>query len=126
MRTLPLLRSVDGRLDDVVITREGRQIGRLDPVFKGQLPIREAQIIQESLDLIRVKVVPASGFNAESSAQIKRRLLDRIGGGVEIVVDPVGHIERTSSGKFRSVISLVKRSNAELSQGSVVRSMGSA
>ena len=49
-RTLPMLSSIDGRRDDVLYTLDGRSVGRLDPVFKGRLPIREAQIIQEALD----------------------------------------------------------------------------
>ena len=32
-RSLAALASVDGRSDDVLYTRDGRSIGRLDPVF---------------------------------------------------------------------------------------------
>jgi len=56
---LPMLDSIEGRSDDVIYTTDGRRIGRLDPVFKSGLPIREAQIIQEGFDLIRVRYVPA-------------------------------------------------------------------
>ena len=40
-RTLPILGPVDGRSDDVLYTKDGRRIGRLDPNFKTQLPIYE-------------------------------------------------------------------------------------
>ena len=33
-RTLPVLAEIDGRCDDVLITADGRRIGRLDPVFR--------------------------------------------------------------------------------------------
>jgi phenylacetate-CoA ligase len=53
---------VEGRSDDIVWTRDGRPVGRLDPVFKSNIGIREAQIIQETLEQVRVKVMPAEGL----------------------------------------------------------------
>jgi hypothetical protein len=41
-----------GRTDDVFLSRDGRRIGRLDGVFKSDLGIIEAQVIQESVDRI--------------------------------------------------------------------------
>ena len=65
-RTLPILDCVEGRADDVLLTRDGRRVGRLDPVFKTRLPLREAQIIQESLSRVRVRFVPGPHFSAEA------------------------------------------------------------
>ena len=47
-RTLPLLGSIEGRCDDIIYTRDGRRVGRLDPIFKASLPSQEAQIVQET------------------------------------------------------------------------------
>jgi hypothetical protein len=52
-RTLATLASIEGRADDLLFTLDGGRIGRLDPSFKTQLPVREAQIIQETLGKIR-------------------------------------------------------------------------
>src|SRR5206468_239017 len=57
-RTLPKLASVEGRSDDALYTSDGRRVGRLDPVFKMRLPLHEAQIIQETLNRVRVRYVP--------------------------------------------------------------------
>src|SRR5690606_16808615 len=54
-RNLPMINEIVGRMDDVVITPDGRKIGRLDPIFKVDIPIIEAQIIQEKMDTIRLK-----------------------------------------------------------------------
>ena len=62
-RRLPRIAEIEGRSDDLLYTADGRRIGRLDPVFKANLPIREAQIIQEALDRIRVLYVPAGEFD---------------------------------------------------------------
>jgi phenylacetate-CoA ligase len=104
-RLLPRLASVEGRADDVLLTRDGRRVGRLDPVFKADLPVREAQIIQEQLDHLRVRIVPAAGFGERHALQIRERLLQRMGAGIHVSVDVVDRIDRDAAGKFRAVVS---------------------
>jgi phenylacetate-CoA ligase len=110
-RGLPVLGAIEGRSDDVVITRDGRHIGRLDPVFKADLPIREAQIIQESLDQIRVLYVPTAAYTAEDGEALVRRIHDRVG-DIDVVLEPVSEVPRTANGKFRAVISHVSAAPA--------------
>ncbi len=102
-RTLPLLRKIEGRSDDVLYTRDGRRVGRLDPVFKNNLPVVEAQIIQETLDKIRVKFVPAANYNERAGRDLANRLRERMG-DVEVKLEKVAAIPRTSRGKFRAVV----------------------
>ena len=102
-RTLPVLSGLEGRTDDVLYTRDGRWIGRLDPVFKAHLPIREAQIIQETLDRVRVRYVPADGFSAADGRSIVERLQQRLG-DVEVILEATAAIPRGPNGKFRAVI----------------------
>jgi phenylacetate-CoA ligase len=94
---------VEGRADDMLYTVDGRCVGRLDPVFKGGLPIREAQIIQESFERVRVLYVPARGFSSQTEAAISERVRDRLG-HVEVVMEPTTQIPRETNGKFRAVI----------------------
>jgi phenylacetate-CoA ligase len=102
-RTLPILASVDGRADDVLRTPDGRLVGRLDPVFKADLPIREAQIVQERLDRVRVRYVPAPEFSAAAGRAIVDRLRSVLG-EVEVALEPVDQLPRTAAGKLRGVI----------------------
>lgn len=103
-RSLPLLGTVEGRSDDMLYTVDGRCIGRLDPVFKARLPIREAQIIQEALDTIKVRYVAAPGFTAAAGRSIVERLQARLG-NVNVVLEEVEKLPRGRNGKFRAVIS---------------------
>lgn len=103
-RTLPILSSVDGRADDVLQTPDGRLVGRLDPVFKADLRVQEAQVVQDALDLIRVRVVPAAGFGPDDRRAITQGLQLRLG-DVRVVFEEVSAISRTANGKLRSVIS---------------------
>jgi phenylacetate-CoA ligase len=101
--SLPIVAQIEGRADDVVYTRDGRRVGRLDPVFKAHIPVREAQIIQEALDRVRVRYVPASDFTPDAGESIAARLRDRLG-DVDVVLESVAEIPRTSRGKFRAVV----------------------
>lgn len=104
-RSLPIIQQIEGRLDDVVITRAGRRIGRLSTAFK-KLPVREVQVIQETLDTLRVRVVPAPDFSDEGKAMLIANLQDYVG-DMEIILEPVSQIPRSANGKFRAVISRV-------------------
>ncbi len=106
-RTLPILQQVEGRLDDVVITPDGRRVGRLDPVLKADLHIREAQIIQETLERLRVRLVPAPGYTEDDAETVIQRLRDRVG-DMEIVIEEVDFIPRDANGKFRFVVSKLR------------------
>ena len=73
-------------------------------MFKADFPIHEAQIVQEAIDRIVVRVVPADGWSPEHAELISERLRDRLG-QVEVSIDEVDRLERTSNGKLQAVIS---------------------
>lgn len=102
-RTLPLMRSVEGRISDVLYTKDGRRVSRFGAVFNGNLAIREAQIVQETLDCVKVKLVPTSAFTPHCERVIVERLKERMG-DVEVVIESVAEIPRGANGKFRAVV----------------------
>jgi phenylacetate-CoA ligase len=102
-RTLPMLDHVEGRTDDVLHTADGRRIGRLDPVFKSNLPIREAQILQVSLDRVVIRYVPAPEYTPAAGESIRESLRARMG-PVAVELEPVERVPRGPNGKFRAVI----------------------
>lgn len=65
--------------------------------------IREAQIIQERLDFVRVRVAATPGFNATHEQSIATGVRERMG-EVQVVVDRVEVIPRTADGKLRAVV----------------------
>jgi phenylacetate-CoA ligase len=102
-RSLSTLASLEGRIDDLLYTADGRIVGRLDPVFKGNLPIRGAQIVQEKLDRVRVRYVPTPEFTPEAGRSIVDRLRDRMG-RVDVILEAIEELPRDARGKFRAVI----------------------
>lgn len=99
----PLISRIEGRLDDLIITPSGRQIGRLDPVFKGFGEVMEAQIEQTSVADITVRLVPGPGFDESLVHSIRRELIARVGPDVDITFELVPAIPREKSGKFMAV-----------------------
>ncbi len=106
-RSLPVLQAIEGRVDDVIVTPDGRAIGRLDPVFKADLPIREAQIIQEEPDVLRVLYVPTATYTDHDGAMLVQRIHDRTGEEMSVILEEVAAVPRAANGKFRAVISRV-------------------
>jgi phenylacetate-CoA ligase len=106
-RHFKVVERIVGRLDDLVITPDGRRVGRLDPVFKGLTTVRQAQIIQESSTEIRVRVVPGEGFLPEHLDSIRHELKKRLGGSIEYTFQIVGDIPVGAGGKFQAVISRI-------------------
>ncbi len=94
-------------MDDTIVTPDGRHIGRLDPVFKADLPIHEAQIIQTTPDTLRVLYVPTAAYAPADGEALIGRIHDRVGPEMRVVLEAVPSIPRTANGKFRAVISEV-------------------
>jgi phenylacetate-CoA ligase len=117
-RKLPILKSVEGRNDDTIITPNGRHVGRLDPVFKSNFPIVEAQVIQDAPDHLLVQIVPAPGCNSDTESALIAALAERAE-GMRIDVRRVSCIRRGPNGKFKSVLRLPFESEH---QGSRIRS----
>jgi len=98
-----------GRTDDLVITASGERVGRLDPVFKFDLFIKEAQIVQEDYTLFTVNVVPDVGFSIVDEKVIIERLTDRVGKNCKVNVICVSEIPKGANGKFKAVVSKVTK-----------------
>ena len=98
---------VEGREDDFVMTPDGRLVGRLDHIFKGQTDIAEAQILQDQKEAIKVLVVPRLGYNKASERRLMQRIRDRLGEAIEVEIAIVNEITREPNGKFRAVKSSV-------------------
>jgi phenylacetate-CoA ligase len=113
-RAFPSLARLEGRTDDVLVTPEGRWVGRLDPIFKGVSSLYETRIVQDRADHVRVEVVPLESFTVPEQESLVRELRHRLGPAMQIEVVRVAHIARTAAGKFRAVVNLVRQPPAAL------------
>ncbi|MCC6643008.1 MAG: phenylacetate--CoA ligase family protein [Deltaproteobacteria bacterium] len=100
---------IDGRIEDYVVTSDGRRIGRMDHVFKDQPLVAEAQFVQETDRALRVLVVPRPGFDAAAELGLRAEIERRVGAGLAIEIVRVAAIAREPNGKLRAVKSRVGR-----------------
>ncbi len=100
-----VLKSVEGRNDDVILTSDGKKIGRLDHIFKGVKNVKECQLVQLTIQDFKLRLVKGHGFSLDDQERIIDNLKKRVTGDIEISVEYVHKIERTSRGKFKGVIS---------------------
>ncbi len=108
-RGLPMLKEIQGRATDFVIAQDGTVMHGLALIYVlRDLPaVAGFRIVQESLSLTRVQVVPGDGFSPDTEAAIRRGLQARLGPGVTIELETVVQIAAERSGKHRYVISKV-------------------
>jgi phenylacetate-CoA ligase len=111
-RNSMVLDRIEGRMDDVLITPDGRRVGRLDPIFKSVASLHETQIIQDRIDHVRVEVVVKGELPADEARILLEELQARLGRAMTIDLVRVPSIARTRGGKLRSVVNLVGQSAA--------------
>jgi phenylacetate-CoA ligase len=110
-RKLPIVEEIFGRKDDALFTSDGRRIFLLDIIFQPEFNIKEAQIIQKSLDYLLIRVVPTPKWHTENEKDITSAIQKRIG-QMNIVMEVVQDIPKTWRGKHRMLISELSKSNS--------------
>jgi len=106
-RQMPVIKEVIGRMEDVIVGPDGRQMVRFHGVFVDQPHVREGQIVQESIHSICVRVVPTNEFDEADVKEIIHRVQQRLGNNINVRVESVSEIARTKAGKFKAVISML-------------------
>lgn len=112
-RGLPLLQEIQGRSTDFLVAQDGTVMHGLALVYiLRDLPeVQAFKITQESLDLTRVQIVPATPLAPQAfealRSHVARGFRARLGDGVAVEVEAVAGIAPEKSGKFRYVVSKV-------------------
>jgi phenylacetate-CoA ligase len=101
---LPVLAAMTGRLEDVVVGPDGRELVRFHGIFINLPHVLQGQVVQEAADTFRVRVIADEGFGSTQVAEIQKRMMARLG-RVHVTVERVAELERNSRGKVRAVIS---------------------
>ena len=103
-REFPAIRSIRGRMDDYVVTPDGRHIGMMANMFDGVDFLLEGQVIQDQRDRLRVLLVPVRRLQSEDFQDLERRARLLVGPEMRIAFEIVDEIPRTGGGKLRVVV----------------------
>jgi phenylacetate-CoA ligase len=110
-RTLPLMKVVEGRADDFLITTDGRLISPLVffpyPFKEGET--RQFRVIQEKRDKLIIQLVLQEGVRGEREIfEHARKEISRLfGTATRVEFQTLDKIEKDPSGKLRKIISHV-------------------
>ncbi len=109
-RTLPLIERIDGRLDDLIARPDGSAIHVLSviPSLQAAPGVRQVQVVQEQMEVFRLRVVP-TGEAGPEARDLRERLLTLLGPGIEVRVELVDRLEPGPGGKVRTIVSLLPR-----------------
>ena len=107
-RATPVLANVEGRVSEIIVGKNGKYYSCQSPrLFGADIPgIEQMQVIQNSLDLIEVKIVPGKAWDDASRQLLVERMRGLLG-EIEVRVAPTDVIPPAPSGKYRFTISSV-------------------
>jgi phenylacetate-CoA ligase len=107
-RHMPVVQEILGRVEDVIVGKDGRQMVRFHGVFNSLHSIKQAQVIQETADTILVKIVADGNADATEKEAIRQRIISQLG-HMHIVIEEVPAIPLNNNGKFQAVVSKLKK-----------------
>lgn len=107
-RTLPLMASIEGRTADVVKTKSGTLlVPELFIHSFRDLPVEQFQVIQETLEELRIKIVKGSGYTEKDTEQLVRLIHQSAGKELKIELEFTNSIPLAKSGKRKIVVSRI-------------------
>lgn len=108
-RGLPVLSDLQGRTTDFLVAQDGTVMHGLALIYvlRELNGVREFKIIQESLDRVRVLVVPGEQWDDAAAEAVRAGFRERLGQGVTVAIELQSGIELEASGKRRYVVSHV-------------------
>jgi phenylacetate-CoA ligase len=106
-RNMPIIKDIDGRMEDVIKGVDGRQMVRFHGLFIGIPSIESAQVIQHTIHHIEIKIQNEIALTIPEIELIKTRLESQLG-TMSVDVNQHQKIEQTANGKFKAVISMIK------------------
>ncbi|MCK4396247.1 phenylacetate--CoA ligase family protein [candidate division WOR-3 bacterium] len=106
-RDLALVKSIEGRSDDMLVTPDGSMISpaSMSLAFEFAKNIKEVQIIQDSPEKITLRIVRKPSYSQFNHNFIIDEVQRRLGSSIRIESEFVEKIPRTRIGKFRFIVS---------------------
>lgn len=109
-RSSKVIRSIEGRIDDYVLTPDGKRIMRFDYIFKNTQEAQEAQVVQHNLSEVEIKAV-LHDINMKESFEkkVKENFKVYISKDMEVVFNYVQFIQKSNTGKFKAVVNNLEK-----------------
>lgn len=103
---MPVFKEIVGRIEDTIVTKDGRKMVRFHSLFLNIKGLKASQIIQEDLSRYIINLVTdEEEYSTLSEESIKKRLVSQVGEDIEIRFTYMSKIPNQLNGKFKSVVS---------------------
>jgi len=106
-RHSPVLTHIEGRIEDYILTPEGRKLMRLDHIFKETAHIKECQIVQKHPQSITLRILKRREYSLKDEQNLRELVAKWVSPLLVVEFEYVTAIERTAAGKFKAVVSLL-------------------
>jgi phenylacetate-CoA ligase len=108
-RKMPIIKIVGGREKDLIVTRKGffNVMSGLPLMFGKNNIIKQVQFYQENKDTLVVRLVKGEEFSDSDREGVKAAINNYLLNSIDITLEFLEYIPRTSAGKYRYVISKV-------------------
>jgi len=93
-----------GRIEDQIITPEGRFVGRLSQLFKDAKYVKNGQIVQNDTNRVIIRIEKENGYTGKIEKVILLEARARLGHAIDIQFQYVKEIEKEPNGKFKFVV----------------------
>ncbi len=103
-----VIKEIEGRNEDYVVTPEGTKIMRFDYIFKDATSIRECQVVQREPNSIVLRIVRRNDYSEKAEKSLLQEIKEKISPTLQVSFEYVDTIPRTKAGKFKAVLSELK------------------
>ncbi|MFN0212927.1 MAG: phenylacetate--CoA ligase family protein [Saprospiraceae bacterium] len=107
-RQMAVIQEISGRIEDTVVGPDGREMVRFHGIFVDMPDILEGQIIQHDHTRFEIKTVSVKPLSESDRRVIRQRMISQLG-EIRVEINEVSQIPRGPNGKFKAVVSGIKR-----------------
>lgn len=104
----PVITNLEGRVDEYLITGDGRKVGRLSTAMKRSATIHSSQIVQDRPGHAFLLVRPGEGYRRADAHAVRDDVLERIG-TFDLEIREVPEIPKTLRGKTALVVRIAEQ-----------------
>jgi phenylacetate-CoA ligase len=110
-KTLPMLKAIEGRADDFLVTLDGRVISPsifFPYPFKSYGNIKQFKVIQERKDLLKIQLLTDGALGEKILEEAKEDIWKVFGKGMQVEFELLDEFKRASSGKIKKIESRIQ------------------
>ncbi len=112
-RSLPLLRKIEGRSNDYIVTRDGTLVSptAFDTALCSVPGVKQLKLVQRDVDTFDLQLIPGIAFDMSACENKARNIISKILNNASFVmnINVVEVIPRSPGGKLQSVVSDLSR-----------------